>query len=232
MCARVCVRALKRGGRIGGWRAGGIPFPGGLPRQWHSSLWLWSPRDFGALKRAPPRSGWAELAGGLGRCGTAGWTRGRSDGDGQRRGRESAPEGAEARQTATPPRAPRQAALCRGSGPVNSRRKENEDSERGADSRRRGQGVNTPRVTWDGRKTAAAEGVGPGGALGGDKATRVNHHLPSAWERTTRGRGARGQPLESETPRRLSPPARGGRRGTPAYSLLQPPGSRSHQRLH
>lgn len=53
-----------------------------------------------------------ELRGGLGRCGAAGWTRGPSGGDGQLRGRESAPEGTETRQTATPPRAPRQAALC------------------------------------------------------------------------------------------------------------------------
>lgn len=165
MRARLCAR-FKAGREDSGGRR--IPFPRGLPRQWHSSLWLWSPRDFCALKAAPPRSGWAELRGGLGRCGTAGWTRGPSGGDGQQRGRESAPEGTETRQTATPPRAPRQAALCRGAGggPVNSRRKENKDSKGGPGSRRRGQGVNTPRVTWDRRKTADAEGVGPRGGAG------------------------------------------------------------------
>lgn len=141
-----------------------------------------------------------ELAGGLGRCGTAGWTRGRSGGDGQLRGRESAPEGTEARQTATPPRAPLQAALCRGrrgrGGPRKQQAERDEDSKRGADSQRRGQGVNTPRVTWDGRKTTAAEGVGPGeegarGALGGDK-TRPELIITS--RASGRGRlGAEGQ---------------------------------------
>lgn len=50
-----------------------------------------------------------------------------------------------------------------GGCPRKQQAERNEDSKRGADSRRRGQGVNTPHVTWDGRKTTASEGVGPGG---------------------------------------------------------------------